>query len=405
MRCGCETAVRADRDAALGVATKLVPGHRRELGGIVACELGDCQRGALARVPSTDEDLDAHAEPLERREDGRRAAKGIVERDVHLAETRERANLPQQQVRLDAETMLPGGRDGVVTENEGSQAEAGPHWPQIDQPISRPTPSATAKSSQPTRTGGTARHGVGSRPVCVTLDANAGASSMYTGSVPPRPLKISRCLGQPVLAIAHQRGPIKLLLRESLFPGGSHPSQLFDHLSRQGRGLGCEPAGPGGYISLQSSGANRLERPEVGEDAGGDALPFANEPEQDVFRPDVGAAVTQGLAQRELEHLLGARREGNLPGRHHFVALAHDPRDLRAHLFMRDVKRIQSARRCTVLSKQAEQDVLGADVVVPQRAGLVLRQHDHLSSRIAESLEHLLEVNPPPPRRALPVSA
>ena len=45
---------------------------------------------------------------------------------------------------------------------------------------------------------------------------------------------------------------------------------------------------------------------EVEQDARGDALVLAHEAEQDVLRPDVVVAERQGLAQRELEDLLGA---------------------------------------------------------------------------------------------------
>ena len=41
-----------------------------------------------------------------------------------------------------------------------------------------------------------------------------------------------------------------------------------------------------------------------------------------------------------------------------------------------------------VLSHEAEQEVLGADLLVPQRPRLVLREHDHLTSVLGEALEH-----------------
>ncbi len=107
---------------------------------------------------------------------------------------------------------------------------------------------------------------------------------------------------------------------------------------------------------------------EVEQDARRDALVLAHEPEQDVLGADVVVAERERLAQRELEHLLRARRERDLAGRD-LVALADDPRDLGAHLLDRDVERLEHARRETfLLAEQAEQDVLGADVVVLQRA-------------------------------------
>jgi len=93
------------------------------------------------------------------------------------------------------------------------------------------------------------------------------------------------------------------------------------------------------------------------------------------------------LAQRELEHLLRARRERDLAGGY-LVTLADDPRDLRAHLFDRDVERLEHARRETFfLAEQAEQDVLGADVVVLERPGFVLGENDDLASPFGEAFE------------------
>lgn len=114
--------MRPDRDATSGMVTKVVPVHRRELTGIVAGKLGKREGSAYARVPSTDENLDGHAQPLERREDRRCASKRVIEGHVHLVEAGQRANLPQQEVGLDAEPVLPGRRDSVVTEDERGHA-------------------------------------------------------------------------------------------------------------------------------------------------------------------------------------------------------------------------------------------------------------------------------------------
>ena len=123
-------------------------------------------------------------------------------------------------------------------------------------------------------------------------------------------------------------------------------------------------------------------------------------PEQDVLGADVVVAERERLAQRQLEHLLRAGREGDLAGRD-LVALADDPRDLRAHLFDRDVERLEHARGKTLLlAQQPEQDVLGADVVVLEGPCLVLRENDDLASPLCESLEHVgaflpLDAEPP----------
>ena len=127
---------------------------------------------------------------------------------------------------------------------------------------------------------------------------------------------------------------------------------------------------------------------EVEQDAGGDALVLAHQAEQDVLGADVVVAERERLAQRQLQHLLGARRERDLAGGD-LVTLADDAGDLRAHLLHRDVERVEHARsEPLLLAQQAEQDVLGADVVVLERAGLVLREDDDLSGTLGESLEH-----------------
>ena len=54
---------------------------------------------------------------------------------------------------------------------------------------------------------------------------------------------------------------------------------------------------------------------ELDEHLGGDALALADEAEQDVLGADVVVAELQRFAQGQLEHLLGARRERDVPGR------------------------------------------------------------------------------------------
>ena len=127
---------------------------------------------------------------------------------------------------------------------------------------------------------------------------------------------------------------------------------------------------------------------EVEQDARGDALVLAHQAEQDVLGADVVVAEAQRLAQRELEHLLGARRERDLAGGD-LLAGADDAHDLRAHALDGDVERLEHAgREALLLAQQAEQDVLGADVVVLERPRLLLGEDDHLAGSFCESLEH-----------------
>src|SRR4030095_10680490 len=101
--------------------------------------------------------------------------------------------------------------------------------------------------------------------------------------------------------------------------------------------------------------------------------------EQDVLGADVVVAERQRFAQRELQHLLRARRERNLTGGD-LVTLADDAGNLRTHLFDGDVERLEDSRsEAFFLAQQAEQDVLSTDVVVLERPRLILGKDDDLS--------------------------
>ena len=127
---------------------------------------------------------------------------------------------------------------------------------------------------------------------------------------------------------------------------------------------------------------------EIEQDARGHALVLAHQAQQDVLGADVVVPQAERLAQRELEHLLGARRERDLPGGD-LLAGADDAHDLRAHALDGDVQALQHPRgKALLLAQQPEQNVLGADVVVLERARLLLRENDHLPGPFCESLEH-----------------
>ena len=130
--------------------------------------------------------------------------------------------------------------------------------------------------------------------------------------------------------------------------------------------------------------------PELGQDLGGDTLALADEAQQDVLGADVVVAQLQGLAQRQLEHLLRPRGERDVAAGQR-GALADDLLDLLADPLQGDAERFQRTRRHTLaLVDEAQQDVLGADVVVVQQPRLFLGQDDHPASTIRESLEHRL---------------
>src|SRR5438552_7453582 len=132
---------------------------------------------------------------------------------------------------------------------------------------------------------------------------------------------------------------------------------------------------------------------EVQQNTCRDSFVLAHETEQDVLGADVVVAERQGLAERELEDLLRARGERDLT-RRDLVALADDSGDLRADLLDGDVERLEDAGGEPLLfAQQAEQDVLGTDVVVLQRARLVLGQDDYLAGSFGETFEHVFPLS------------
>ena len=99
--------VGAELDAAFDMGAELIPGHRRELGRIVAGKLGNRERCALARVAGAHEDLNRHPQSLECRKNARRGPERVVEACPQAPEACEQSNLPHEQVRLDREPVLP----------------------------------------------------------------------------------------------------------------------------------------------------------------------------------------------------------------------------------------------------------------------------------------------------------
>ena len=103
---------------------------------------------------------------------------------------------------------------------------------------------------------------------------------------------------------------------------------------------------------------------------------------------DVVVAELQRFAQRQLEDLLGAGCERDVTGGR-LPAVADDLLDLRPDRFERDAERLERlCRDALTLVDQAQQDVLGPDVVVVQHAGLFLRQHDDATGPIGKPLKH-----------------
>ena len=125
------------------------------------------------------------------------------------------------------------------------------------------------------------------------------------------------------------------------------------------------------------------------QDLGADALALAGQAEQDVLGADVAVTEPLRLAQREFEHLLGARGERDVAGRR-TGALPGDLRDLLPGRVQADLEGGEGLRRHPLaLGKQAEQDVLGADVAVAEHPGFLLGQDHDPARLVGEPFEHL----------------
>ena len=104
---------------------------------------------------------------------------------------------------------------------------------------------------------------------------------------------------------------------------------------------------------------------------------------------DVVVAQLQRFTQRQLEHLLRARREGDVAGRL-LLPLADDVLNLLAHGVERDAQALERlGGDALALVDETEQDVLGADVVVVEHLRLFLGEDDHTTGTVGESLEHV----------------
>jgi hypothetical protein len=87
---------------------------------------------------------------------------------------------------------------------------------------------------------------------------------------------------------------------------------------------------------------------------------------------------------------LGARSEGNVPGGR-LPVLADDLFHLLPHGLQADPQRLQGpGGDALTLADQAEQDVLGADVVVAEHPGLFLSQDHNPPRPVGKPLEHLV---------------
>src|SRR5215469_5874803 len=157
-----------------------------------------------------------------------------------------------------------------------------------------------------------------------------------------------------------------------------------------GPGLGPGLAGPGrGELDdLVPHPAQVLA--QAGEHLGRHAVALPDQAEQDVLGPDVVVAELQRLPQRELQYLLGPRGERDVAGRR-LTAPADDLHDPRTRLVLADLQFPQRPRGGALrFPRQAEQEMLGADVAVVEVPGFFLRVDDDSPRPLGEPLEHLV---------------
>ena len=96
----------------------------------------------------------------------------------------------------------------------------------------------------------------------------------------------------------------------------------------------------------------------------------------------------QGLAQRQLEHLLGSRGERDVPRRRR-TALADDLFHLVAHGLERDAQAFERLGGDPfTFVDETEEDVFGADVAMAQQPRFLLCQHHDPPGPIGEAFKH-----------------
>jgi hypothetical protein len=128
---------------------------------------------------------------------------------------------------------------------------------------------------------------------------------------------------------------------------------------------------------------------QVEQHLGRDALVLLDQAQQQVLGADVVVPQVRGLLHRQLQHLLGARREGQLAHRHHRRAGLDDLLDLGADLVEVDAHVLEHVGGDpAALLHQAEQDVLGAQVLVVEALGLLASQVHDLLGAVGEAVEH-----------------
>ena len=136
----------------------------------------------------------------------------------------------------------------------------------------------------------------------------------------------------------------------------------------------------------RASGRQSLDT-HPAQDLARHAVLGCDEPEQHVLAADVVVEQREGFGRGRLERLLRRRRKGNSP-RDRSARRSHRGEQLGAQIGELDVERGEHLdREVAALIDEAEQEVLGTDVVVRDRAGGVLRERNRFSCAWREARE------------------
>ena len=128
---------------------------------------------------------------------------------------------------------------------------------------------------------------------------------------------------------------------------------------------------------------------QVHQHLGGHTLLLTQQAEQEVFGPNVVVIQVASFLDGILDHLLGSRSLGQFAHRNHFRAGLNDLLDLVANLPQVDVQISQDVRGdAAPFLDQAEQDMLGSDVLMVEPLRLLIGELHHLASTIGEAFIH-----------------
>ena len=118
------------------------------------------------------------------------------------------------------------------------------------------------------------------------------------------------------------------------------------------------------------------------------AVALAHDAEQQVLGGDIGLAHLHGLAQAVLQHALDARGERQVAGHVGVLVDGDHLADGLHHGVVLHALAVEGlGGQAVLLLYEAEQDVLGAHVGLMERAGLVLRQDEHLARFVRKLLK------------------